>query len=307
MKEYNRYVKKWQDICIKLNEAMQKDDFNLADKLIEEADRVYKRYKECSGYPASNRTKTFGELNYMLENELPRLFKKDKEALKECTKLMKEDTNLRSAFRFIDALRKYNCEGDPRQYVKESLELVSDSIDRKNFRESVEKLADMLSKHEIGGYMLDEETVKFYKDCDSLMTGTKRINNLTEYTNSVNSVSSYINEHKAPIVESIKSFKTMSEELADKIANMNEEERSLVQDIIDSRKPMVEARQEQLFNRFKNECLETIEKLMKESGEDEKIGLASIKEQLENKVFCKETIVQDMAKLLEIRDILIEK
>lgn len=307
MKEYNRYVKKWQETCIKLNEAMQKDDFDLADKLMEEADKAYRRYKECSAYPASNRKKTFGELNYMLENELPRLFKKDKEALKECTKLMKEDTNLRSAFRFIDALGKYNCEGDPRQYVKESLELVSGNIDRKHFNESVEKLADMLSRHEIGGYMLDEEAVKFYKDCDKLMTGTKRIDNLTEYTNSVNAVSSYINEHKAPIVESTKSFKTMSEELADKIANMNEEERSLVQDIIDSRKPMVEARQEQLFNRFKNECLETIERLMKESDEDEKAGLTSIKEQLENKTFCKETIVQDMAKLLEIRDILIEK
>lgn len=307
MKEYNKYIRKWQDTCIKLNEAMQKNEFELADKLITESEKAYNRYKECSSYPESNRKKTFGELNYMLESELPRLFKKNRGALKECMVLMKEDKNLRSAFRFIDALRKYNCEGDPHQYVNESLELVSGGIDRKHFRESVNKLADTLSKYEVGGYQLNEEAVKFYKDCDQLLMGEKKINNLTEHTNAVNSVSSYIDNHKAPIVESTKSFSALSEKLAEKIANLNEEERSLVQDIIDFRKPMVESRQEQLFNRFKNECLNTIDKLMNESGDDEKIGLNSIKEQLENKVYCKETIVQDIAQLLEIRDVLIEK
>jgi hypothetical protein len=307
MKEYNKYIKKWQDASIKMNEAMQKGYFELADKLLSESTEAYNKYKECSGYPKSNREKSFGELNYMLESELPTLFKKNKKALKECTKLMKEDCNLRSAFRFIDALRRYNCEGDTHAYVNESLELASSEINRKTFRESVEKLADMLSKYEIGGCSLDEETVKYFKACEKVLLEKKKLTNLTDYTNSVNLVASYVDNHKSPVVESRKSVEAITEELEKKIANLTEEEQTLVQDIIDSKTPMVEARQEQLFNRFRNECLNIVEGLMSEASDDEKFGLESIKEQLENKVYCKETIVQDIANLLEIRDVLSEK
>ena len=307
MKEYNKYVKKWQDASIKMNEAMQKGNFELADNLLKESTDAYNRYKECCSYPESNREKSFGELNYMLESELPVLFKKNKKALKECTKLMKEDTNLRSAFRFIDALRRYNCEGDPRVYVNESLELASKDINRNTFRESVEKLADMLSKYEIGGYTLDEDTVRYFKACEKVLLEKKMLTNLTDYTNSANLVASYIDNHKSPVVESKKSIETMTEELEKKIANLTEEEQTLVQDIIDFKKPMVEARQEQLFNRFRNECLNIVENLMSGANDDEKSGLESIKEQLENKSYCKETIIQDIANLLEIRDVLSEK
>lgn len=307
MKEYNKYVKTWQDLTIKMNEAMQKDDFKLADRLMNESVEVYNRYKECSGYPKSNRERTFGELNYMLESELPMMFKKNKKAVKDLTKLMKEDKNLRSAFRFTDALRKYNCEGDAKNYVTESLELAANDINRKTFKESVEKLADMLSKYEIGGYSLDEDIVRYFNDCEKVLFEEKKLTNLTEHTNRINSIASYIENHKSPVVESKKSIETLSEELQKKLANLTEEEQSLVQDIIDFRKPQVEEKQEKLFNRFKNECLDTVRELMSEANEDEKEGLNAIKKQLEGKTYCKETIVQDIAKLLEIRDVLMEK
>lgn len=307
MKEYNKYVKKWQNLAIQMNEAMQKDDFDLADKLLEQSTKAYNKYKKCSGYPASNRQKTFGELNFMLESELPKLFMKNKEALKECTKLMKEDKNLRGAFRLIDALRNYNCDGDSHQYVKESIELAANEINRKTFRESVEKLADLLSKHEIGGYEIDEATVKYFKDCERVLFEEKKLTNLTEYTNAINSIASYVESNKKPMLESKTVIDTLTEELEKKMANLTEEEKTLVQDIIDFKKPMVDARQEQLFNRFKNECLRTVDSLMSEANDEEIEGLNSIKEQLENKTYCKETIVQDIANLLEIRDVLTEK
>lgn len=305
MKEYNKYVKQWQDLSIKLNEAMQKDNFVLADKLMDECVNAYNKYKECCSLPETNRNKTFGELNYMLESQLVNLFKHNKKALKECTLLMKEDKNLRSAFKFIDAMRKYNCEGNAHNYVKESLEL--SKIDKKTFKESVNKLADLLSKHEIGGEQLNEEAVKYFKACENALSEEKKLTNLTDYTNSVNLIASYIESHKSPIKESKKSIETISEEFENKIANLTEEEQSLVKDIIDFKQPTVEMRQEQLFNRFKNECLNTVNSLMNEADNEEKDGLMAIKEQLENKEYCKTTIVEDIAKLLEIRDVLSEK
>jgi hypothetical protein len=307
MKEYNKYVKKWQDLCIRLNEAMQKDDFDTADKLLEESESAYKRYKECCSYKDGNRDMTFGELNHMLESELPRMFKSDKEALKECTKLMKEDKNLRSAFRFIDSMRNYGCDGDAKSYVSESVKLVSDDIDMKTFKESVEKLADLLSAHEIGGYKLDEDSRKFYRACEKVLTEKKSLYNLTDYTNSINMIASYIEANKRPVNESRNTVQSISEELEKRIANLTEDEQSLVRDIIDSKRPMVEERQEKLFNNFRNECLDTVNKIIEGATEEDMEGLLSIKEQLKNKTYCKETIVQDIAKLLEIRDILIEK
>lgn len=307
MNEYKKYVKEWQDLCIKMNEAMQKNNFPMADRLLNEVTETYNRYKECCSYPESNKKKTFGELNYMLESELPNLFKANKKALKECTSLMKEDKNLRSAFRFLSSLSKYNCDGDVRPYVTESLELASVGIDKKTFRESVEKLADLLSKYEIGKNGINEEMRKYFESCEKVLLEEKKLANLNDYTNSVNTIISYVESHKQPVTESVKTIEKISEELEKKIANLTEEERSLVQDIIDFKKPMIETRQEKLFNHFKNECIETINKLSENADSEEVEGLKAIKEQLEKKSYCKETIVQDMAKLLEIRDILMEK
>jgi phage host-nuclease inhibitor protein Gam len=305
MKDYNKYIKKWQDLTIKMNEAIQKDNFELADKLLKESTDAYSRYKECCEYPSSNREKTFGELNYMFESELPRLYKENRKALKECTNFVLSDNNLRSQFNFLDSLRNYNCEGDSARYVTESVKLASEKINRKSLRESIKKYADLLSKYEIGGYTLDEDTVKFYKDCERVLCEQKNLSNLTNYTNSINSIASYIENHKAPVVESKDKVKTMSEELNKKIANLSEEEQSLVKDIIDFKAPMVETKREKLFNSLKNGCLSTIGKLKNESKNSEEVeGLNAIKEQIEGKIYCKETIVQDVAKLLEIRDIL---
>ena len=240
MKEYNKYVKKWQDLTIQMNEAMQKDDFELADRLLKESNEAYNRYKECSSIPDANRSMSFGELNYMLENELPNLFSKNKAALKECTKLIKEDKNLLSQFKFIDSLRKYNCNGNAKEYVNESLSLVKNSIDKKTLKESMDKFALLLAKYEIGGQTINEDISRYFKDCEKVLVEDKKLSNLTEYTNAINSIADYIESHKSPIAENKKSIEAMSEDLEKKMANLTEEEQSLVKDIIDFKQPKVE-------------------------------------------------------------------
>ena len=47
--------------------------------------------------------------------------------------------------------------------------------------------------------------------------------------------------------------------------------------------------------------------MMESATDSDKDGLISLKEKINNKVFCEETIVADLAKLLEIRDILEDK
>ena len=70
---------------------------------------------------------------------------------------------------------------------------------------------------------------------------------------------------------------------------------------------LVDARtgkKEKLFNKFKNECIEKINSMLKEDSENKE--LIGLKKQLEEQKFNKESIVKDIAKLLEIRDILMD-
>ena len=66
-----------------------------------------------------------------------------------------------------------------------------------------------------------------------------------------------------------------------------------------------EQRKEKLFNKFKNECITKVNEMIKEDSNN--VELESLKKQLEEQKFNKDSIVQDIAKLLEIRDILLDK
>ena len=115
-----------------------------------------------------------------------------------------------------------------------------------------------------------------------------------------------MNKHKTDVIKEqidpdklIKQFKDRMRE------TLTESEMSFVKEITDWRSPIAEQRKEKLFNKFKNECIEKVDEMLKEDAGN--VELESLKKQLEEQTFNKESIVQDIAKLLEIRDILLDK
>ena len=305
MKEFSKYVKQWQETSIKINEAMQKDDFETADKLIKESVDLYEKYKSASQLPNQNKERCFGELNYMLECELPKM--SDRKMIKECMNFVKNDPNLLYQFRFIDALRNYSCNGNAVEYVNEALNMAKQNIKKETLKESVNKFSDFLAMKEIGNMSINEDEARFYQNCGKLISENKKMGNLSEYTNTLNEVADYMEKHKKPVCEN-KDINQMTEEISNKIADLSEESQSLVKDIIDFKSPMVEERHQKVFNRFKNECLEQI-KTLKEtiSDKSELEGLERLEEDIEKRVYCKETVISDLAKLLEVRDILLDR
>jgi hypothetical protein len=308
MEQYNRYIKLWQQCILKMNQAINDNNFEEADTWENKANEAYEKYKEDSKLPYENENRNFGELNYIFEDALPRLFKSNKKALKECMTMIKEDKNLLYQFKFYNALSKYSSNDDAKDYIKESLELASNNINYKTVSESVKRFGKLLAKHELGANVeLDEDTKKYYSSCTKLLTEKKKITNLNERVNHISYLNKYLMEHKKPAeVESI-DIKKMTESLDKKIANLNENERALVKDIIDAKKPRAEAIKEELFNKFKNECINKVNEMLQQENCDEKDGLNNIKEQLENQRYCSETIVKDIAKIMEIHSILFEK
>ena len=96
----------------------------------------------------------------------------------------------------------------------------------------------------------------------------------------------------------------MAEQVEKKLNSLNEAEQALVNDIMNARTSVAESRRQTLFNKIKNECVDKINKMIEENSGDEKERLLNLKETILLKEYDKNSIVEDIAKLLEIGAVL---
>lgn len=304
MDEKQKYLQIWEAAVAKAREAMAHGGIEAAEKYVQEMDDAFERYKEACNFEDSMLDSNFATINTTLESVMPKLMVKNKKALKECVKLIKEDKNLLAQFKFCNSLRKFNCDTDAKDYINESLNLVSKDIDYKTLRESNRKFAKLLIKHNIRpSEDINESDLKFAKNCDYLLTHKKTLNNLTEYTNNIKSASDYIVENKK-VNDNKVDVISMAEQVEKKLNSLNESERALVADIMMANSSGAESRRMNLFNKIKNECIEKINKMISENEGDEKERLLNLKETIMLKEYDKNNIVADIAKLLEVGAVL---
>ena len=313
MENNNKYILQWRDLVLKASKAMEEKNFELCDTLMNEAQMAYENYKKDTEmtYDISNEiTKesvNFGVMNHIFEDALPTLFKKNPKAVKEFISTIKEDKNLLYQFQFYKALEKYNKDINSKDYINEALEIVKNNINKKTITESNGKLAKIISAYNIKPIQrIPDESVELYESCDFLFKREKVLTNLREINEKLNKVINYTEKYYDFTNEGdTKNLFSMVENFEKKYNSLlNEEEKDFVKEIMNFKKGEKDEKKEKLFNRFKNECLNTINKLISESDSDDKEGLLAIKEQIMEKEYCAETLVRDMAKLLEIRDIL---
>ena len=303
MDEKQKYIKIWEAAVAKAREAMEQGGIEAAEKYVQEMDDAFERYKEACNFEDSMIDSNFATINATLESVLPKLMAKNKKALRECVKLIKEDKNLLAQFKFCNALRKFNCDTDAKDYINESLKLVSKDINYKTLKESNRKFAKLLIKYNIKPSNINENEMKFAKSCDYLLTHKKSLNNLTNFTNNLKSASDYLVENKK-LNENKVDILSMAEQVEKKLNSLNEAEQALVKDIMMANSSGAETRRMNLFNKIKNECIEKINKMISENEGDEKERLLNLKETIMLKEYDKSNIVGDIAKLLEIGAVL---
>lgn len=301
------YLKAWEDAVRKTSQALKAGDNELADKCFHEMEEAYERYKEIANFETTMMASNFSVLNNQFESVMPNLMVKNKKALNEGVSLIKNDKNLLKQFKFINALRAYDGSVNSTEYVNESIALSLNGLDRKFVTESNKKFAKFIVNNGIMTDEINENEQKFLEDCDYLMLNKKKLSNLLEYNKRIASVAEYIKENAK--VSSENKFKPvkMIEGVDNKIANLNESERALVMDIISARNGFAEERRRNFYEKMKNECLKKVDKLISENEGEELERLKGLKESIENQKYCKESIVKDIAKLLEIGSILSEK
>ncbi len=304
MNEKQKYFQLWQSAVKKAADAMRNGDLTGAEKYVQEMEDAFERYREACNFEDEMTNSNFAKLNATLESVMPKLLVKNKKALKECVNLIKGDKNLLAQFKFCNSLRKFNCDTDAKDYINESLNLVSKDINYKTLKESNRKLAKLLIKYNVKpSNDINENDLKFANDCDYILTHKKTLNNLTEFTNSIKSASDYIVENRK-LNENKVDVLSMAEQVEKKLNSLNESERALVADIMAANSSVAESRRIKLFNKIKNECIEKINKMISENDGSEKERLLNLKETIMLKEYDKNSIVEDVAKLLEIGAVL---
>lgn len=308
-----KYKEEFSNYISIMKEALERENFDAYDTardMLEESIGECRHEKELESQLDTN---NFGVLNHIFEDRLPELFKNNKKAVREVIKLIKEDKNLSAQFDFYENIRKYKGKItemiDPVGYLSHFNAVVEkyNLIDKDTIIESNKRLRKVLKENNvIPTDFINEEAMGLYEAGHNLLTKKQSLKNMVTLTESINSVENYMNKHKNDkINESIDPQKLISDFENKLKETLTESEMSFVKEITDWRSPIAEQRKEKLFNKFKNECIEKVDEMLKEDAGN--VELESLKRQLEEQKFNKDSIVQDIAKLLEIRDILLDK
>lgn len=303
-------LKNWEKAMKSWTAALKKGDTEVADIMQKRANDAYSKYKDEMKYKNDTINATAGELGSMFESALPVLFIKNKKAVGDVIRLIKEDNNLKCQLQFFEAMKNYDGSVNAKDYINESLNLISKNIDLKTLKESNKKLGRMLVSYNIRPDMemkLDENKNDYLMAASYLLSHKKTINNLSTMSKKATIVENYINNHKKTIEEDKINLKKLTEDFDKKMSMLNEDEKAFINDIINVRSGVAEQRQRKFFNSLKEKCINKIDSLISESNDDDKEGLKQIREEIQNIQFCKESLVKDTAKLLEIGSVLSDK
>ncbi len=307
----NRYKKEMLNYLQIMNEALTKDDFEVFEEakgLLEET--VDERKNECSLIREMDTT-NFGILNHIFEEALPSLLKSNKKAVRAVIKTIKEDKNLMAEFNFYNLVNSYNSKiseiASPEDVFKTITENVLNKINKKGIVESNKKLKKVMFENNIIPIShVNKDDMNLYEAGHYILSKTPTMTNVYEMYSNKNDILKYMESRKDLVVEEKVSPEKLIRDFEDSLKEkLTESEISFVQQITDFRSPIAEQRKEKLFNKFKNECIDKVNEMLKENSDNN--DLKALKKQLEEQKFNNDTIVKDMAKLLEIRDILLDK
>ena len=152
---------------------------------------------------------------------------------------------------------------------------------------------------------IDESYKGLYTNGDLILTNKKTVGNIMEMANAIKGVVAYMDEHKNDNVQEAKDVNSVIADFEKGLKeNLTESELSFVQQITDFKAPMAEQRKNKLFEKLKKDCLNKIDEMIAKDRENTE--LKALKKQIEEQRFNGATIVKDIAKLLEIRDILMD-
>ena len=253
----------------------------------------------------------FGEIKSLFEGISDKLFDNHKDCVANYIKTIKENKELKTLYVLFENVLKPAHVNDANLLVS-SMVAISEGIDKKALKEGVKKLQGILKEAVVKSNITAEEfdvLLNENKDINEslsyILTNKKTAKNLFEHTNKVHTVVSYINENMASdnVVNEKASDKTKTElvnDLNEAISCDTPWETEAIKDL--TLCFLSESNSEDLFNRYKNDCISLLnEKIEDTDNIEEGIRFSTMKESLVKKEFDKTKLKESILTLAELK------
>ena len=254
----------------------------------------------------------FGYLKEAFENLAPSLWltSNGKETMKKYKNTIKENKELMKLHNLYENIRKANKNSDIDFFVN-SVVSKDWSIDNEKLSEGLKKLGAVVAEGYVRVFdkadeLLPEKNDKLYNAVKYITENKRTEKNIYEYSEAVKVLREKIeaNDEKSSLFES-----KADEKLADAVRLFNEKyekeldekERALVKEMAES------SDSKSVFDKYKKLCENKIktskEKFDNEGDSESSKKVSTILEQVSKKEYSKETVYEDVCKLIELSEV----
>ena len=258
----------------------------------------------------------FGEIKSLFEGISDKLFDANKACVANYIKTIKENKDLKTLYILYENALKPSRVNDTNMLVS-SMVSISEGINKKSLNDGLKKLQRVLKEAVIKSNITAEEfdsllneNREINESLTYILTNKKTASNLFEHTNKVHNVISYIYENMADDNAAAEiNDKTSSDlvnELNEAISCDTPWETEAIKDL--TLCYLSESSSEELFNRYKEECISLLsEKIEDSDNMEEEIRLSTMKESLSKKEFDKSKLKESILTLAELKYTLINE
>jgi len=285
-------LEQYQEKILSATDNIGDENFDVATAEMTEAINLVKGMQE-NRETIKMMTENFGVAYNVVNTNMERLIKEEKEFVAAWVKTLKNDKNLRGEVMFYESLKRYKTELDPTQYLTESLNMCDPYIDKATIKESLGKVSELIKKSGIvfENSLKGSKALGLFEKCQTLLETKQSHNTLTTIFEARKTAAESLAEaidKNAVAINDIKSTKLTIEEAA------------LVKAFAGS-----EDDKKGLFETLQNECLGHIdEKLEMCDCETDKQDLTQLKENIAGMTYNAQGCFNDISKFLGALDIL---
>lgn len=249
---------------------------------------------------------TFGSMKSLFEGLSDRVFdSKNKNLVGKYAKTIKENKDLRTLYNLYESVLNAN-EVSNVDLLVNSLVSLSEGLDRKNINKGKKELSKVLKECIYASNVSNDELntllegSEINKAIDYIFNNRKNTSNIFEHTNNMNVVIKYVNENMKPVVSNQKTNNELLNDLNESISGLEQWESDVIKDL--TLHTLSESSKEELFNRYKNDCIAILEEKINESEIlEERARFESMKRNLSDKEYVAEKLNESLFKLSELK------
>ena len=245
----------------------------------------------------------FGIIYNVIEGNSNLIYEDKKRGPKVYRALVNEirsNKQLKEQFDVYNALVRPVNVTDARAYVNEVFALVED-LNRSEVRDANRKLIGIMQKGQLDEMIdIPDEMIDLYENIEFVLFNKNKINRLQGVITAKDGIVEYVEKNNVTASEDKPNYEQQLSEMINKYdAELNEDEKALIEQVS-------KGNGETMFNEAKDTVISAInDNLNAYNGEDRK-ELENILEQMKSKIYNENTVLQDIAKMTEVMNIVNE-